>query len=334
MKVRLTQIDGIIPNLALMKLSHYYKSKGDEVFFENSITPTIFEPIYDLVYASTIFTESKKKTALMKKHYTNAIIGGTGTDDNTTIEEHLGIVGDYPGVDYSIYPKFTNSLGFSQRGCRLSCGFCVVPIKEGKVKSLYGINAIYRGEQFPKNILLLDNDFFGQGDWKQKCIEIIEGDFRVSFFQGINIRLFTEAQAEYLKQIQCYDKEFKQRRIYTAWDNAEDESKFFRGIEILLKHFKPYQVSVYFLCNYWQSGLTEDIWLRYEKMVALGLRPYAMIFDKSILPPNHDLKVFQNWVNSQNHNANPTREGFETYKVWYVSKNKKPFLETMKLDLQ
>src|SRR6266436_1647510 len=34
--------------------------------------------------------------------------------------------------DYSLYPKFTGSLGFTQRGCRLSCKFCVVPIKEGK----------------------------------------------------------------------------------------------------------------------------------------------------------------------------------------------------------
>ena len=32
-RVRITQLDGKLPNLALMKLSHWHKSKGDEVYF-------------------------------------------------------------------------------------------------------------------------------------------------------------------------------------------------------------------------------------------------------------------------------------------------------------
>ena len=37
--------------------------------------------------------------------------------------------------DYKIYPDFEHSIGFSQRGCRLKCKFCVVSCcirKEGK----------------------------------------------------------------------------------------------------------------------------------------------------------------------------------------------------------
>lgn len=65
--IRLTQIDGVMPNIALMKLSHYYKSKGYEVRFEKSIMRSMFEPDYDHVYASSIFTESKKKNGIIKR---------------------------------------------------------------------------------------------------------------------------------------------------------------------------------------------------------------------------------------------------------------------------
>ena len=52
MKIRLTQLDGKLPNLALMKLSHWHKARGDDVYFERRPTPTLFEPKYDRVYAS------------------------------------------------------------------------------------------------------------------------------------------------------------------------------------------------------------------------------------------------------------------------------------------
>ena len=45
--------------------------------------------------------------------------------------ERLGITSP---PDYSDYPSFTASIGFTQRGCRLSCSFCDVPTKEGKAK--------------------------------------------------------------------------------------------------------------------------------------------------------------------------------------------------------
>ena len=35
-------------------------------------------------------------------------------------------IGDDEKLDYSIYPGFNASIGFTQRGCRLKCGFCVV----------------------------------------------------------------------------------------------------------------------------------------------------------------------------------------------------------------
>lgn len=39
MNIRLTQIDGALPNLALMKLAHWHRSKGDEVTLTRQVDP-------------------------------------------------------------------------------------------------------------------------------------------------------------------------------------------------------------------------------------------------------------------------------------------------------
>ena len=67
--VRLTQIDGKFPNLALMKLSHWHKTNGDKVYFEKAISKGIFEPEYDIVYGSAIFTTSEKKIKQFKQNF-------------------------------------------------------------------------------------------------------------------------------------------------------------------------------------------------------------------------------------------------------------------------
>ena len=49
MQVRLTHIDGKLPNLALMKLAHWHRAQGDEVTLARTPSPTMFEPTYDVV---------------------------------------------------------------------------------------------------------------------------------------------------------------------------------------------------------------------------------------------------------------------------------------------
>ena len=292
-KIRLTQIDGKLPNLALMKLSHYFKGQGHEVYFEQSVTRSIFEPNYDLVFGSAIFSTSEKKLKLFKSHFPSAKVGGTGSGEKWTVEDFTG---EYPDqYDYSIYPDFRHSIGFSQRGCRLRCKFCVVPEKEGKNRSVNSIGEIWRGDPYPKNLLLLDNDFFGQPDWREKSEEIIAGGFKVCFSQGINIRLFDREAAGVLARMKYYDDAFERRRIYTAWDNLRDAEIFFRGIGYLTDAgVKPDEIMVYFLCNYWQKGLTNDVLERFERMREIGLRPYPMVFD--IQSADKKIKSFQTWV--------------------------------------
>jgi hypothetical protein len=366
--IRLTQIDGKFPNLALMKLSHWHKSNGDTVYFERGITKGMFEPDYDIIYGSAIFSTSEKKINQFKRNFPNAIVGGTGTDDNNTTVEKIiqkrlqdkvdsffgegrmsakflmeNIKGfdddfqidlyqklgkefftEYPSeyeyYDYEIYPDFDGSIGFSQRGCRLRCKFCVVPKKEGKNVNSNTIYNIWK--QNPKNkgkkIHLLDNDFFGQPNWQEKANEIIDGNYRVCFNQGINIRLIDDEGASYLSRMKFRDDSFKKKRIYTAWDNKRDETIFLKGINCILNAgIKPNEVMVYFLCNYWEKGLTQDVWDRFNTMAEIGLLPYPMIFEK--WTASAELKAFQEWVIRGGYRVTP----FETF----MKETKKQYFE-------
>jgi hypothetical protein len=91
-----------------------------------------------------------------------------------TVEDVIGRP-EYEFYDYGGYPDFKDSLGFTQRGCRLKCKFCVVPTKEGKNRGLNPISAIWRGDPFPRNLNILDNDFFGQPEWRERIAEIRDG---------------------------------------------------------------------------------------------------------------------------------------------------------------
>lgn len=63
MKVRLTQIDGRWPNLALMRIAHYHRARGDGVHFTLDVRRDLFEAHYDIVYGSVIFGSSAELLA-------------------------------------------------------------------------------------------------------------------------------------------------------------------------------------------------------------------------------------------------------------------------------
>jgi hypothetical protein len=223
-------------------------------------------------------------------------------------------VEDYTGTedesyDYSIYPNFTGSIGFTQRGCRLKCGFCVVPKKEGKARSVSTIAQIYRGEPWPKHLHLLDNDFFGQPreQWEARLDEIRSGGFKVCLNQGINIRMIDETSAAALAAIPYYDDSFTTRRLYTAWDNIGDEERFFAGVECLEKHgIPPRHLMVYMLIGYDKRETWERIFHRFNRMVARGIRPYPMVFgdrDRMLPTGGYNARIgrktladFQRWA--------------------------------------
>jgi hypothetical protein len=124
-----------------MKLAAYHQDRGDEIIFTRSPYRDLFEPPYDRVYGSAIFSFSAERVQRLKDEFPQAIVGGTwNVGDTVTVED---IIGNFTGpLDYSLYPDFTASLGFTARGCRFKCGFCVVPKKEGKAAAVATIDQI------------------------------------------------------------------------------------------------------------------------------------------------------------------------------------------------
>ena len=303
MRVRITQLDGKFPNLALMRISAFHKGRGDEVHFTFSPHRDLFEMDYDRVYASCIFKFNLDRVATLRTYFPDAIVGGSAVENydltqigrraQLTVEDALGTPATE--MDYSLHPTFKASLGFTQRGCRLKCGFCGVPGKEGLNHSVGTIADIWRGEGHQKKLHLLDNDFFGQPkeQWRARVEEIRAGGFRVCLNQGINIRFIDDESAEALASLEYRDDQFQRRRLYTAWDNPKQEQLFFDGVDRLERYgIPPTNLMTFMLIGYWPDETWDRIWHRFNRMVERGIRPYPMVYDRS----RTDLLCFQRWV--------------------------------------
>ena len=292
MRVALFQLDGKLPNLALMRISAHYKAFGHNVELVRTGKPEQYrfgeEP--DRVYGSCIFQRSRPTAERLLARFPNAVIGGTGWNYTTTVES-VGITGRETDLDYTLYPDYRHSIGFTQRGCRLKCKFCVVPQKEGAARGVATINDIWRGGSRPKEIVLLDNDFFGQDAWRDRIAEIRDGNFKVSFNQGINARFLTDEAAEAIASVHYSDDGFTTRRIYTAWDNKKDEWRLFDGLKRLVRYgVKPDHIMVYMLIGYWPKETDTDWLYRQKRLREFGARPYPMPYNRTQLEIG-----FQRW---------------------------------------
>jgi hypothetical protein len=215
-----------------------------------------------------------------------------------TVERLIG-VSPYERYDYSDFPDFDASIGYTQRGCRMAgpnspCRkFCIVPEKEGFPKAANTIAEVWRGEGHPKKIHLLDNDFFGGPEWRERAKEMRDGGFKVCFSQGINTRLINPEAAEALATIEYRNTKFNERKLYTAWDLYGDEAVFFRGVSVLEKAgIPPKHLMAYMLVGSDILETWERIWYRFKRMVELGIEPYPMVYNKA----RKDLVCFQRWV--------------------------------------
>jgi hypothetical protein len=292
-RVLLLQLDGKIPNIALMRIAAHHKALGDSVELRRAGNITAVQrglwDVPDRVYASAIFERTRPVADALRKVYPDALIGGTGVDIALTLEDH-GI--STTDQDYSIYPRWRQSIGFLQRGCRLRCPFCVVPRKEGAMREEQTVSELWRGDPYPKELILLDNDFFGNPSWRERIAEIRDGGFKVSFNQGINARFLDEETAEAIGSVDYRGDQMKARRIYTAWDNRKDEKRLMRGLELLVKSgVKPAHIMVYMLIGYWKGETHEDREHRRAELRAFGAVPYPMPFERT-----RELVGFQRWV--------------------------------------
>lgn len=299
MTVLLLQLDGRLPNLALMRLASHHRALGHDVTLRRAgnlrapilrdVEPNLGDPAWTHVYASTIFESTRPVAERVRQVYPHAIIGGTGWDVASSLEA-IGVTTET--LDFSDYPRFRQSIGFTQRGCRLRCSFCVVPRKEGGVRAVGTIWDLWRGDPWPRELLLLDNDFFGQPSWRERIEEMRAGRFKVSFNQGINARMLTDETAEAIASVDYRADDMVSKRIYTAWDNRKDEARLFAGLEALVRYgVKPDHIMVYMLIGYWPGETHEERDHRRARLRAFGAKPYPMCYVHT-----RELRGYQRWV--------------------------------------
>ena len=286
MRVGPIDVDGHnFPNLPLMKISAYHKSRGDSVEW--------YEPLFsghmDKVYMSKVFTFTPDYP-----YYINAnevIKGGTGysyPDGGEELPEEIEHI--YP--DYQLYKDAfpDTAYGFLTRGCPRGCDFCVVGKKEGRcARKVADLSEFWNGQ---KNIVLLDANMFACKEWKDLSVQLIESGAWVDFSQGCDIRLMTDEKAEYIKRM-------KIKQVHFAWDRYEDKEKivpqFKRFKEITQWDYR--KLGVYVLCNF-NTTFEQDL-DRVYTLRELGYNPYVMLYEKDKLPAKHRLKLLQRWVNNR-----------------------------------
>lgn len=290
------QLDGPLDNIALMRAADHFRARGDSFTFRRAgnaraIEPRLDDPRWDMVIASTVFERTRPLAERVCEVYPGAIIGGTGWRIESSLEE-IGVDTNGP-LDYSD-SKQSYSIGFAMRGCRLRCDFCVVPQKEGKARSAQTVAQIWRGDPWPRHVVLLDNDFFGNPEWEARTNELRDGRFRVDLCQGINARFLDDETAAAVASLDYRAApHFKTRRMRTAWDGRKDEKRLFRGLEALVRHgVKPDHIEVYMLVGK-ESGETHaDRDYRRARLRDFGCRPYPMPFRRD----DDEVCWFQGWV--------------------------------------
>lgn len=315
MRVGLIDFGGKIVNLALMKLSAYYKAQGAEVV----LNPT--SPVgLDMTFVSLIFYKDKDKAISMYRDWPGVVFGGTGFDLAVKLPDEIeGMRPDYDLYTVQdVYSRIANriakkekvlakaqeivdaGIGFITRGCvntEKTCPWCVVPAKEGRIHRVNNVSDIINPRS--NKVILLDNSLPTHPDALEIFKEIRERKLVVDITQGIDVRRLTPEMADALASIRHW------RSLHYAWDLPAAEKSVLKGIDLLSRFVTKSKHLCYMLCGF-ESSFEEDMH-RVEKLKELGIRPYVMIyqrpdetFDKSDLKTEYArtrLRHFARWVN-------------------------------------
>jgi len=278
LRILLVQVDGKLPNLALMKISSFHKSMGDKVVLQKAdlkhkTFAAPFEMLHpEMVYISVIFAENLELAEKIHESFPKSMLGGPGLGRPNYLPEHIEhLMPDYDlyGIDYS--------LGFTSRGCINNCGFCIVPKIEGKYREWADISEFHHPDH--KKIVLWDGNILaGRSTLEKKFNYIHEHKLKISINQGLDGRLTTPEIAEMLAKLPCYDFFFKSKRYYYAWDLMENEGKILEGIKnAITAGIKPYTIMSYVLVGY-NTTHEEDLY-RFTKLRELEIDPFIMVYN-------------------------------------------------------
>lgn len=232
------------PNYALMKISAWHKSRGDDVEWWNPLVK------YDRVYSSKVFDFTPTDAYLPE----DTIRGGTGYRD-IPMEQKLPTEVDEMFPDYSIYPECDFAVGYLTRGCPNRCRWCIVPKKEGDIKPYRAWKDIVRTDT--DKLVLMDNNILACQYGIEQLKSLIGSGYCIDLNQGMDARLVDDHVAGILSQLKWI------RFIRFSCDQKSQIEPVRNAIELLGKHgVKPYRIFIYLL-------VTADIQDAVERVEAL-----------------------------------------------------------------
>lgn len=265
MKVLLIDVDSIIPNLALMHLSTFYKSRGG-----NQVGFNISDP--DKVYASIIFSKNRHLCDGLKFLYPNAEIniGGSGYDLKKKLPDEY----DKLMPDYSLYPDYPYDLGFTSRGCDRNCYFCIVNKKEGNFHITQHPSEFH--DPSHNGVTLMDNNILWDKEWFFEVTDwIMKNNLKVDFNQGLDIRLIDNDIAKRISKLRPI------KNWHFAFDSLNYKDDVIRGISILKDHGVNLRHDSNFYVYLHDDKQFEDALERITILKENDVLPYLMINPES-----------------------------------------------------
>lgn len=187
-KIGLIDVDGHnFPNLALMRISSYHKSIGDEV--EWWWTDFVH---YDIVYMSKVFSKAYSPDVMEPQNAEKVVKGGSGYAISLASDREVYDSAKDPKLppeiercfpDYSIYPQFSFAVSLTSRGCPRGCDFCHVAAKEGKCSvKVANVSDFWNGQ---KEIRILDPNITACKEKRDLMRQYRETGARLDFTQGL-----------------------------------------------------------------------------------------------------------------------------------------------------
>ena len=281
------------PNLALMRISAWHKSRGDTVEWYRG---PLEVPMYDIVYMSKVFSDAYTPDVPEPLNAELVIKGGTGYcislvngrevfDESKNVSLTPEIEKMFP--DYSIYPMFDYAVALTTRGCPRGCPFCIVAKKEGRGSvKVADVSDFWNGQPFIK---AMDANILACCEKRELLRQYRETGAVVEFNQGLDIRLMDDDDIADLNAMRLDDAHF-------AWDNPkQDLTKCFENYAKKGKHNRHGHFgAVYVLTNY-NSTMEENLYRIYT-LRDLGYRPYVMIYNAPSAPK--EILRLRRWCNS------------------------------------
>lgn len=264
------------PNFALMKISAYHKSLGDNVEWWVPLNT------YDRVYSSKVFDYTPENPYLPA----DTIKGGTGYGLYNVLPEEI----DQMFPDYTIYTKCDYAIGFLTRGCPNNCEWCYVPKKEGNIRPYAKWHDIVRPDS--KKLVLMDNNILASDYGISQLEELTHTDYQIDLNQGMDIRLLNDDVCRILAKLKWI------RYIRFSCDTQSQLPYFEKLVELFDKYgIAKSRVFVYMLIR---KDLREaDERLHKLKSICKNFSIYAQAERndrKGIVPDKMQMEFTQRYV--------------------------------------